>query len=86
MTAPTRPFGQTRDTILHDPQAAALYLEEFVAAGDTGAFKLAVGNVVEAQGGIPTLETLTKILGTLGMRVAVRVEGAALKPPSRAQP
>ena len=100
MTAPARPFRQTRDAILRDPEAAALYLEESLAAGDTDAFKLALRNVVEAQGGMaalaretelsretlyrtlseggnPTLETLSKVLGALGLRVAVRVEGVA---------
>lgn len=110
MTAPTRPFRQTRAAILHDPHAAALYLEEALAAGDTGAFKLALRNVVEARGGMtalaretelsrealyrtlseggnPTLETLSKVLGALGLlRVAVHVEEATLNPPSQAQP
>ena len=109
MTAPARPFRQTRDAILRDPEAAALYLEEALADGDTDAFKLALRNVVEAQGGMtalarktelsrealyrtlseggnPTLETLGKVLGALGLRVAVRVEGEALNPPPQAQP
>jgi probable addiction module antidote protein len=98
MTAPARPFRQTQNAILRDPETAALYLEESLAAGDTDAFKLALRNVVEAQGGMaalaretelsrealyrtlsesgnPTLETLSKVLGALGLRVAVRVEG-----------
>jgi DNA-binding phage protein len=49
MTAPARPFRQTRNAILRDPDAAALYLEETLAAGDTDAFKLALRNVVEAR-------------------------------------
>jgi probable addiction module antidote protein len=100
MTTSSRPFRQTRNTVLHDPQTAALYLEEALAAGDTAAFKLALRNVVEAQGGMaslaeetdlsretlyrtlsergnPTLDTLSRILGALGLRVAVQVEKLA---------
>jgi probable addiction module antidote protein len=109
MTAPARPFRQTRNTILRDPEAAALYLEEALAAGDTDAFKLALRNVVEARGGMaalaretalsrealyrtlsesgnPTLETLSRVLGALGLRVAVRVDGAASDARPQAQP
>lgn len=55
MTIASRSFQQTRNAILQDPQAAALYLEEALAAGDTDAFKLALRNVVEAQGGMTAL-------------------------------
>lgn len=108
MTAPSRPFRQTQNMILRDPEAAALYLEEAFAAGDADAFKLALRNVVEAQGGMtalaretelsrealyrtlsgsgnPTLEMLSKVLGALGLRVAVRVEGIASNSQPQAQ-
>jgi probable addiction module antidote protein len=100
MTAASRPFRETQNAILRDPQKAAIYLEEALAAGDIAAFKLALRNVVEAQGGMaalaeetdlsretlyrtlsergnPTLETLSRILGALGLRVAVQVEKLA---------
>jgi probable addiction module antidote protein len=100
MTAASRPFRQTQNAILRDPQTAAIYLKEALAAGDIAAFKLVLRNVVEAQGGMaalaeetdlsretlyrtlsergnPTLETLSRILGALGLRVAVQVEKAA---------
>jgi probable addiction module antidote protein len=109
VTAPTRPFRQTQNAILRDPETAALYLEEALAAGDTDAFKLALRNVVEAQGGMtalaketelsrealyrtlsengnPTLETLSKVLGALGLRVAVRVGGEASSLGPQARP
>lgn len=109
MSPLSRPFGQTRNAILRDSEAAALYLEEALAAGDTEAFKLALRNVVEAQGGMtalaretelsretlyrtlsesgnPTLETLSKVLGALGLRVAVRVDGVATASRPQAQP
>jgi len=99
MTKASRAFEKTRQTILQDPQAAALYLEEALEAGDTEAFKLALRNVAEARlGGIaglaketdlnretlyrtlsergnPTLETLSKVLHALGLRVSVDVAG-----------
>lgn len=100
MTTASRPFQQTRTALLHDPELAALYLEEALAAGDTEAFKLALRNVAEARlGGMtalakktdlsreslyralsdqgnPTLATLSKVLGALGLRVAVQVDEA----------
>jgi hypothetical protein len=38
---PSRPFPATLLAQLKDPQSAALYLEEALAAGDAEAFKLA---------------------------------------------
>jgi probable addiction module antidote protein len=99
----SRPFRATQLAQLKDPESAALYLEEALAAGDADAFKLALRNVAEARlggmsalseraklnrealyrslskSGNPTLETLTKIMHALGLRMSVTVEhmGAA---------
>lgn len=97
----SRPFRETQIELLKDPEAAALYLEEALAAGDTDAFKLALRNVAEArlggmsalsertqlnrealyrslsESGNPTLETLTKVMNALGLRISVTVERIA---------
>jgi probable addiction module antidote protein len=99
----SRPFRETQIELLKDPKAAALYLEEALAAGDTDAFKLALRNVAEArlggmsalsertklnrealyrslsEGGNPTLETLTKVMNALGLRISVTVERIAAR-------
>ncbi|MFZ1429392.1 MAG: addiction module antidote protein [Geminicoccaceae bacterium] len=102
MTSASRPFQPTRNAILHDPQVAALYLEEALAAGDTGAFKLALRNVVEAQGGMTALADETKLsretlyrtlsargnptLATLGKVLAALGMRLAVSPQPRARP
>jgi probable addiction module antidote protein len=97
----SRPFRATQLAQLKDPNSAALYLEEALAAGDTDAFKLALRNVAEARlggmsalsertqlnrealyrslskGGNPTLETLTKVMRALGLRISVTAERMA---------
>ncbi len=102
----SRPFRATQLAQLKDPESAALYLEEALAAGDTDAFKLALRNVAEARlGGMsalseraelnrealyrslsrrgnPTLETLTKVMHALGLRISVTVEGIASPDPA----
>jgi probable addiction module antidote protein len=94
----SRPFRATQLEQLRDPDSAALYLEEALAAGDTEAFKLALRNVAEARlggmsalsertqlnrealyrslsrSGNPTLETLTKVMHALGLRISVTAE------------
>ena len=99
----SRPFRETQIELLKDPEAAALYLEEALAAGDTDAFKLALRNVAEArlggmsalsertqlnrealyrslsEGGNPTLETLTRVMNALGLRISVTVERSAAR-------
>lgn len=99
----SRPFRATQLAQLKDPDNAALYLEEALAAGDTAAFKLALRNVAEArlggmsalsertqlnrealyrslsEGGNPTLETLTKVMCALGLRISVRAERTAAR-------
>jgi probable addiction module antidote protein len=101
----SRPFRATQLAQLKDPESAALYLEEALAAGDTAAFKLALRNVAEArlggmsalsgrtqlnrealyrslsQGGNPTLETITKVMRALGLRISVTVERTAAYQP-----
>jgi len=93
----SRPFRDTQIELLENPENAALYLEEALAAGDTDAFKLAL-RVAEArlggmsalsertglnrealyrslsEDGNPTLETLTKVMQALGLRMSVTVE------------
>ena len=100
MSETSRSLDETRQAILQDPEAAALYLEEALEAGDMEAFKLALRHVAEARlGGIsalaretdlnreslyrtlsnrgnPTLETLSKVLRALGLRVSVNVADA----------
>ena len=47
---------------MRNPDSAALYLEEALAAGDTGAFKLALRNVAEARlGGMSALSERTQL-------------------------
>jgi probable addiction module antidote protein len=99
----SRPFRVTQLAQLKDPESAALYLEEPLAAGDIAAFKLALRNVAEArlggmsalsertqlnrealyrslsEGGNPTLETLTKVMCALGLRISVRAERTAAR-------
>jgi len=101
----SRPFHATQLGQLKNPDSAALYLEEALAAGDTEAFKLALRNVAEARlggmsalsertqlnrealyrslskGGNPTLETLTKVMRALGLRLSVTVERTAAQKP-----
>jgi probable addiction module antidote protein len=101
----SRPFRQTQLEQLRDPDNAALYLEEALAAGDTDAFKLALRNVAEArlggmsalseraqlnrealyrslsEGGNPTLETLTKVMRALGLRMSVAVDRTPARGP-----
>jgi lipopolysaccharide transport system permease protein len=75
MSAVSRLFAPTRQAILQDPKAAALYLEESLEAGDAEAFKLALRHVAEARlGGIGELakaadlnrETLYRTLSERG--------------------
>ena len=62
MTTASRSFQQTRIALLQDPERAALYLEEALAAGDTEAFKIALRNVAEARlGGMAALAKKTKL-------------------------
>lgn len=94
----SRPFRDTLIDQLKDPNSAALYLEEALAAGDAAAFKLALRNVAEARlGGMsalseraglnreslyralskrgnPTLQTLTRVMQALGLRISVTAE------------
>jgi probable addiction module antidote protein len=101
----SRPFRATQLAQPKDPESAALYLEEALAAGDTDAFKLALRNVAEArlgrmsalsertqlnrealyralsEDGNPTLETLTKVMRALGLRISVTVERMAAHQP-----
>lgn len=101
MMGASRPFQATQLAQLRDPDSAALYLEEALAAGDIDAFKLALRNVAEARlggmsalsertrlnrealyrslskGGNPTLDTLTKVMHALGLRISVTVEPTA---------
>lgn len=95
----SRPFKTRQLVALQNAEQAALYLEESLEAGDMDAFKLALRNVADAQGGMsklaedaelnrqnlyrvlsrkgnPNLNTLNKILHTMGMRISVSVDSA----------
>ena len=47
-------FEETNNELLKDPQAAAMYLEEILAAGDLDLFKEAMKDVLSAQNGSMT--------------------------------
>ena len=56
----TRRLEHTTTAFLQDPEAAALYLEEALADGDTDLFKIALRNVAEARlGGMTALADKT---------------------------
>lgn len=56
MKSASVPFETSRSAMLADPELAALYLEEALAAGDMAAFKLAVRNVAGSRlGGMKAL-------------------------------
>ena len=47
----SRPFKETSDKLLSDPEVAALYLEEILADGDIELFKEALKDVASARVG-----------------------------------
>lgn len=47
----SRPFSETRNEVLKDPQVAAMYLEEILADGDMEIFTVALKNVAVARVG-----------------------------------
>ena len=52
----SEPLATTRAKMLEDPELAALYLEEALAAGDMAAFKVALRNIADARlGGMTAL-------------------------------
>jgi probable addiction module antidote protein len=51
---PSKPFQQTSDLLLQDPQVAAIYLEEILADGDMELFKEALKDVASARLGSMT--------------------------------
>lgn len=58
----TRPFKETSDMLLANPETAALYLEECLADGDIELFKLALRNVANARlGGMSELAKRTNL-------------------------
>jgi DNA-binding phage protein len=72
MMRASRPFHPTQIALLTDPEKAALYVEETLAAGDMAALKLAVRNVAEARlGGIAAL-TRVAMVGRSSRKTARR--------------
>ena len=56
MTKASVPFNmEERYHVLKDPEAAALYLESCLEAGDMELFQEALKNVAKAQGGMSSL-------------------------------
>jgi len=59
---PSRPFKDTSNELLKDPNVAAMYLEEILADGDMELFKLALKNVADARlGGMTELAKCTNL-------------------------
>jgi probable addiction module antidote protein len=72
---------------LKDPEYAAMYLEEVIAAGDRKALMIALKDVVDARGGVGALadkvplqrQSLYKVLSKQG-NPTLETLGAILKP------
>ncbi|QDV79099.1 addiction module antidote protein [Botrimarina mediterranea] len=101
---PSASFDATRREVLQDPKAAAVYLEECLADGDTELFTEALRHVADARlGGMgaladqthlaretlyrtlskrgnPRLDTLTKVLSAMGLRMTITPEIEATHP------
>lgn len=62
MSKTSRPFKETSNKMLKDPEYAAIYLEECLADGDIELFKLALKNVADARlGGMSELSKKTSL-------------------------
>jgi len=48
----SRPFSETLNEMLKDPEQAALYLETCLEAGDMELFTMALRDVADARGGM----------------------------------
>jgi len=48
---PSKPFNDTSNQLLNDPETAAMYLEEILADGDMELFKTALKDVAKARVG-----------------------------------
>lgn len=60
--APSKPFNDTSNALLADPETAAMYLEEILADGDMDLFKQAIRHVAEARfGGMSALAEETDL-------------------------
>jgi len=82
----SRPFSETLNEVLKDPEQAALYLETCLEEGDMELFTIALKDVANAYGGMgylsevthlngnPRLDTLHKILGAMGLRIGITVQ------------
>ena len=57
----SRPFDVTRNKVLQDPEAAALYLEECLQDGNMALFTAALKHVAEARGGVGSLSKQTRL-------------------------
>jgi len=62
MARRSRPFSETGNKLLQDPEVAALYLEECLADGDIELFKTALKKVADARlGGMSELAKRTNL-------------------------
>lgn len=91
---PGKSFDETRQNVLRDPKAAAIYLEECLQDGNMELFTAALKHVADARGGVallakethlnretlyrtlsktgnPRLDTLAKVLATMGLRLGI---------------
>ena len=57
----SRPFSETLNEILKDPEEAALYLEACLEDGDMELFTAALRDVAEARGGMSYLSQATHL-------------------------
>ena len=58
---PSRPFSETTQEMLKDPELAALYLEECLEDGDMELFTAALKDVADARGGMLYLSQATHL-------------------------
>ena len=58
---PSRPFSDTTQEMLKDPELAALYLEECLEDGDMELFAAALKDVADACGGMAYLSKATNL-------------------------
>ena len=57
----SRPFSETLNEMLKDPEQAALYLQTCLEEGDMELFTAALRDVAEAHGGISYLSDITHL-------------------------
>lgn len=58
---PSKSFDETRGKLLHDPKAAAIYLEACLQDNNMELFTVALKHVADARGGIALLSKETNL-------------------------